>query len=114
MWGWGIPSVHKRAATPIPAQTTRGTKVEESQGEHGVEVRVRECMRHVNVAKVPHMRHETQCVQADEAEDCRESKAKLKRQAQISERKKIFQLATLWILVISGLVKNYSPINFNE
>ena len=59
MWGWGIPSVHKRAATPIPAQTTQGTKVEEPQGEHGVEVRVRECMRHVNVSKVSHMRHET-------------------------------------------------------
>ena len=84
MWGWGIPSVHKRAATPIPAQTTRGTRVEEPQGEHGVEVRVRECMRHVNVSKVSHLRHETHhCYRRKSGNG--ELKAKPEDEAQVTE-----------------------------
>ena len=37
VWGWGIPSVLKRVAVLIPAQTGWGTRVEEPQVEHGVE-----------------------------------------------------------------------------
>ena len=49
----------KRVAVLIPAQTVWGTRVEEPQVEHGVEVRVRECGRHVSVSKVSHSTHET-------------------------------------------------------
>ena len=60
--GWGIPSVLKRVAVLISAQIGWGTRVEEPKVEHGVEVRVREWRRHVNVSKVSQPRHETQCL----------------------------------------------------
>ena len=58
--GMGYPLRLKRVAILIPAQTTWWTRVEESQVEHGVEVRVREWRRHVNVSKVSQLKHETQ------------------------------------------------------
>ena len=62
--GMGYPLRLKRVAILIPAQTTWWTRVEEPQVEHGVEVRVREWRRHVNVSKVSQPKHETQCSQA--------------------------------------------------
>ena len=59
--GMGYPLRLKRVTARIPAQTVRGTRAEEPQAAHGVEVRVRECMRHENVSKVSHTRHETPC-----------------------------------------------------
>ena len=59
--GWGIPFPLrlKRVTARIPAQTVRGTRAEEPQAAHGVEVRVREWRRQVIVSKVSHLRHET-------------------------------------------------------
>ena len=57
--GMGYPLRLKRVAILIPAQTIWRTRVEEPQVEHGVEVRVRECGRHVSVSKVSHSTHET-------------------------------------------------------
>ena len=59
--GMGYPLRLKRVAILILALTIWGTRVEEPQVEHGVEVRVREWRRHVNVSKVSQRRHETQC-----------------------------------------------------
>ena len=58
--GMGYPLRLKRVAILIPAQTIWRTRVEEPQVEHGVEVRVRECRRHVNVSEVSQLKHETQ------------------------------------------------------
>ena len=59
--GMGYPLRLKRVAILIPAQTIWRTRVEEPQVEHGVEVRVRECRRHVNVSEVSQLRHEKPC-----------------------------------------------------
>ena len=59
--GMGYPLRLKRVAILIPAQTIWRTRVEEPQVEHGVEVRVRECRRHVNVSEVSQLKHEKPC-----------------------------------------------------
>ena len=57
--GMGYPLRLKRMTARIPAHTARGTRAEEPQAAHGVEVRVREWRRQVIVSKVSHLRHET-------------------------------------------------------
>ena len=80
MWGWGIPSVLKRVAVPISAQIVQGTRVEEPQVGHGVEVRVREWWRHVNVSEVSQMNTRHTAFRQDKDEGYREWETMQKRQ----------------------------------
>ena len=90
--GMGYPLRLKRVAILIPAQTIWGTRVEEPQVEHGVEVRVREWRRHVNVSKVSQPKHETPMVLGNEKSGRRRSSPRKARVDQPERRRIVFFL----------------------